>query len=103
MESGLRASRLWFPLVGAALALMACGNDEGGTPVDGASTSTSGGAETIAVELQFEGRVRDDVFSCSETYAVGSASTDVAGIGLSGQMHGSVFLDEFVPYRRVRD
>ncbi|WP_438038350.1 MbnP family copper-binding protein [Sorangium sp. So ce128] len=81
MESGLRASRLWFPLVGAALALMACGDDEGGTPVDGASTSTSGGggggAETIAVELQFEGRVRDDVFSCSETYAVGSASTDV--------------------------
>ncbi|WP_437851114.1 MbnP family copper-binding protein [Sorangium sp. So ce363] len=81
MESGLRASRLWFPLVGAALALMACGDDEGGTPVDGASTSTSGGggggAETIAVELQFEGRVRDEVFSCSETYAVGSASTDV--------------------------
>ncbi|WP_438032236.1 MbnP family copper-binding protein [Sorangium sp. So ce204] len=68
MESGLRASRLWFPLVGAALALTACGDD---APADGASTST------ITVALQFEGRVRDEVFSCSETYAVGSASTDV--------------------------
>ncbi|WP_437980536.1 MbnP family copper-binding protein [Sorangium sp. So ce117] len=84
MESGLRASRLWFPLVGAVLALMACGDDEGVNPIDGASTSTgvgggggSGGAEAIAVALQFEGRVRDEVFSCSETYAVGSASTDV--------------------------
>lgn len=106
MESGLRASRLWFPLVGAVLALMACGDDDVVNPVGGASTSTgigggagsggdggaggggggsggadggggSGGAETIAVELQFEGRVRDEVFSCSETYAVGSASTDV--------------------------
>ncbi|WP_437586527.1 MbnP family copper-binding protein [Sorangium sp. So ce1000] len=106
MASGLRASRLWFPLVGAALALIACGDDEEVNPVDVASTSAgvgggggsggagggggsgdagggadggggSGGDGTVAVELQFEGRVRDAVFSCSETYAVGSAATDV--------------------------
>ncbi|WP_437275585.1 MbnP family copper-binding protein [Sorangium sp. So ce375] len=87
MQSGLRASRLWFPLVGAALALMACGGDDEVNPVDGTSTSTGvgggggnggeGGGDRVAVELQFEGRVGDEVFSCGETYPVGTPSTDV--------------------------
>ncbi len=108
MKRGLRASRLLFPLVGAALSLTACGSDGGVNPVDGTSSTSTGAAgggaggaggdagaggeggsgeaggggagggdAAVAVELQFEGRVRDEVFSCSDTYAVGTAATDV--------------------------
>ncbi len=66
MESGLRASRLWFPLVGAALALRHAATMRGDPcrrRVDLDERRGGGGAEMIAVELQFEGRVRDDVFS----------------------------------------
>ncbi|WP_437721397.1 MbnP family copper-binding protein [Sorangium sp. So ce861] len=107
MKRGLHALRLLFPLAGAALSLAACGGGEGGVnPVDGTSTSTGvggdggrggaggeggtgeggtgeagggagGGDAGIAVELAFEGRVKDEVFSCADTYAVGAAVTDV--------------------------
>ncbi|WP_437596577.1 MbnP family copper-binding protein [Sorangium sp. So ce590] len=99
MKRGLRASWLLFPLVGAALSLTACGSDGGGSPADGTSSTSTGAAgggaggeggsgeaggggagggdAAVAVELQFEGRVRDEVFSCSDTYAVGTAATDV--------------------------
>ncbi|XXY52362.1 MbnP family copper-binding protein [Sorangium sp. So ce269] len=105
MKSGIRATRLLFPLVGAALSVMACGGENGVNPVDATSTSTgvggaggaggSGGADnaggsggaggdaagggdgTIPVELNFEGRVRDDVFSCEKSYAVGTSATEV--------------------------
>ncbi|WP_437808020.1 MbnP family copper-binding protein [Sorangium sp. So ce1078] len=102
MKPGLRASRLLFPLLGAAISLTACGSDGGVNPVDGTSTSTGvggagggsggaggdggsgeagggagGGDAAVAVKLEFEGRVRDEVFSCSDTYAVGTAATDV--------------------------
>lgn len=68
MKFGLRASRLLFPLVGAALSLSACGGDGG---------AGAGDDETIPVELRFEGRVADSVFSCSDTYAVGTGATQV--------------------------
>lgn len=104
MKSGLRTSRLLFPVVGVALSLVACGGGESGAnPVDATATSTgtggaggggnggaggAGGAGqggggaggddgTIPVELQFEGRVGDDVFSCEGSYAVGTSQTEV--------------------------
>ncbi|WP_438014628.1 MbnP family copper-binding protein [Sorangium sp. So ce315] len=98
MKSSLRASRLLLPLVGAALSFMACGGESGTAPVDAATTSAgtgggggNGGAGggagegggaggddgTIPVELKFEGRVGDDVFSCEDSYAVGTSQTEV--------------------------
>ncbi|WP_437731010.1 MbnP family copper-binding protein [Sorangium sp. So ce1335] len=93
MKSSLRASRLLLPLVGAALSLIACGGESGTDPVDAATTSTGtggggsggtgaaggegGGDGTIPVELKFEGRVADAVFSCEESYAVGTSQTEV--------------------------
>ncbi|XYH94347.1 MbnP family copper-binding protein [Sorangium sp. So ce1128] len=107
MKSGIRATRLLFPLVGAALSVMACGGENGVNPVDATSTSTGaggaggsggagnvggsggaggeaagvggagGGDGTIPVELKFEGRVGDEVFSCEESYAVGTSATEV--------------------------
>ncbi|WP_437874977.1 MbnP family copper-binding protein [Sorangium sp. So ce513] len=101
MKSNLRGSRLLLPLIGAALSLMACGGEGGTSPVDAATTSTgtggtggggdgAGGGDggageggaggddgTIPVELKFEGRVGNDVFSCEGSYAVGTSQTEV--------------------------
>ncbi|WP_437927794.1 MbnP family copper-binding protein [Sorangium sp. So ce291] len=53
---------------------------EGGGGGDGAGEGGSGGTgggEDAAIALRFEGRVGEDVFSCGDTYALGTASTDV--------------------------
>ncbi|WP_437314134.1 MbnP family copper-binding protein [Sorangium sp. So ce385] len=56
------------------------GTGEGGTGEGGTGEAGGGAGGTdaaIAVELTFEARVKDEVFSCSGTYAVGAAATDV--------------------------
>ncbi|WP_437728937.1 MbnP family copper-binding protein [Sorangium sp. So ce861] len=91
----------------AALALLVgCGDDEGGGGSAGATSASSSsaggdggggdggggsdggggageggsggmGGDDASIALRFEGRVGEDVFSCGETYALGTASTEV--------------------------
>ncbi|XXX73589.1 MbnP family copper-binding protein [Sorangium sp. So ce134] len=51
---------------------------EGGSGDAGGGGGGAGGSDAaVAVELTFEGRVGDEVFSCSDTYAVGTTATEV--------------------------
>lgn len=52
------------------------GSDGGGGAGEGGSGGTGGGDES-SIALRFEGRVGADVFSCAETYALGTASSEV--------------------------
>ncbi|WP_234022728.1 MbnP family copper-binding protein [Sorangium cellulosum] len=74
------------PHDGASSSTGAGGDGDGGGGSDGvgggggdggAGGNGGGGDGTTAVELQFEGRVGDEVFSCSETYTAGLAATEV--------------------------
>ncbi|XXT20104.1 MbnP family copper-binding protein [Sorangium sp. So ce429] len=93
-------------LLATATLLVGCGDDEGGggsagaTSVSSSSAESSasssssaggggggeaggggsggtGGGEDASIALRFEGRVGEHVFSCGETYALGTASTEV--------------------------
>lgn len=87
MKIGLHLPLLGTLLVGAALSLVGCADDGSSDPVGSGSTSSGaggggggggGGGDAIPVTVQFEGRVGDEVFSCSDSYeGIGVGETEV--------------------------
>lgn len=70
--SRVRTSLAWLSLLATAF-IAACSDDDGGGSSSTTTTTTSGeggaGGGDRVVELRFEGRIGDQLFSCGSTYA----------------------------------
>lgn len=71
----------------AGLALVGCGDDDGG-----AGSGGSGGTGGGDVRIEFEARVGDAAFDCAETYEVGSPATMVHPLDFRLYVHDVALL-----------
>jgi len=81
----------------AGLALVGCGDDDGGAGTGGAGsggagtggagTGGAGGSDTVAVSIDFEARVGDSAFDCAEMYEVGTPATMVHPLDFRFYVH----------------
>jgi len=89
MKRSFQAVRLVPVLVASAgFALVGCGDDDGGAGAGGGGT----GGDTMAVAIEFEARVGDAAFDCSEMYDVGTPATTVNPLDFRLYVHDVALL-----------